>query len=411
MPVFSFITINENGKEVKGKVEADDKRSAVSLLRNQSMFVVSVSDLLTAVQGEKKDNLSTKGVLASLRKYLPVTNQDRIFFFQQLAMMIRSGLTLMRALDVCREQTVKLALYKSIGRMKHSIQLGNSFSAAITQERNMFPPLIAKLIYSAEVSGQMEKILEQISIFLTRKGEQKHQLLTSLTYPAIVIFATIGVAAILVLTIIPKFVQFLSRRSLALPWSTQMLVNISNFIQGYLPFIILAILATISGIYLVYRTKRGRLVIDHLLLRVPVVGKLLSIGVMAQMTQTLSVLLRSGITLYESIKTTSSVVRNQSIKLCLEQSSGKILAGNDLSGSFVHDSIPTLIPQVISVGEKSGTLVQVMEEISGFYDKQLQAKTKRLATLVEPALILFIGGMVGFVYFSFFQAVLQLAGR
>jgi len=409
MSIFNYTALNEKGAELRGRIEADNQRLAVTSLRGQSLFVVSIKQGKTnASLGELQD-MPSYGSFAFLKKLLPVTAQDRVFFFQQLAMMMRSGLTLLSALNHCRQQTGKIKLSLAIGRMAKSIQGGNSFSYAIGKERKIFPILAEKLIESSEVSGEMEQILEQIATHLTSRSEQKQNILTSLMYPVIVLIVALLVAAFLVIKVIPKFALFLARQDMDLPASTQMLINFSNVVRANIPMIIGGGLVMMVTFILVYRTHKGKLFIDHLFLKIPVIGKLLTVGAMTQMSQTLSILLRSGVTLLESLRVTSGIMENRALHKCLNQASDRILAGKDLASSLIHSVVPPLVPQVVSVGEKSGTLVQVLDELSNFYDKQLQAKTKLLAGLIEPFMILIIGGMVGFVYLSFFQAVLKVS--
>jgi type IV pilus assembly protein PilC len=411
MPVFHYSAINERGQDIKGHLEASDERSAVGLLRRQALFVLSIHPQDFSLSGGVSWIFPPEGWWSFVKKYLPVTAEERIFFFQQLSLMIRAGLTLLHALDICGRQAAKIALSHGVMRMKQAIEEGSSFSLAIKREDKLFEPIVVQLVYSAEISGQMGKILERIAKYLSEKEEHKQRLFTSLTYPMIVVLVTIGVSWFMLATVVPKFVHFLSRRALVLPWSTQMLVNISHFMTSYGLAILVFVFGLVVVVCWIYQTSKGRLMMDHVILKIPVVGELLTLGAMAQMTQTMAVLLQSGINLLEVIRTTQRVISNHVIQRCLRQAAEQIVIGKDLAGSLTHPVIPSLIPQVICVGEKSGTLVRVLEEISVFYDHQLQAKTRQLVTWLEPILILVIGGMVGFVYFSFFQAVFQMVGR
>lgn len=418
MPQFSFTAVDERGQEQRGQMEATDRRSAAASLRQQALFVVKLvgrSDDTTAEQTARDGiHLDVGNTFRKVRGILlPIRGKDRIFFLQQMALMLRSGLTLLQSLEVCREHTAKPAVADAIQRVAESIQSGKSFSKALTEEPNLLPHLGIKLIESAEASGEMDTVLSQLATHLEQKQELRTTLLTALTYPAIVLLVSSGVVIFLVGFVIPKFAKFFTQRATTLPWATQLLLDISdNFMRYGLPvFFVLA--ATAFALSVAYTTERGRLSLDRIFLFIPIVGKLLSVGAMAQITRTLSMLLNSGLTLLDSLRIVRSVVGNQAISGQLDRAAKSVLGGRDLAASLVDSTIPSLLPRVVAVGERTGALAHVLEELSEFYRKDLQARIKRMTTLVEPVLILINGVIVGFVYYAFFQAIFQIstAGR
>ena len=223
------------------------------------------------------------------------------------------------------------------------------------------------------------------------------------------LLTSIGVAAFLVFKVVPKFAAFFARRGGQLPWATQFLMDFSSWLIKYGPYLLLALSVSAGILFFMYLNPRGRYLIDRTLLYIPVIGSLLRVGAMAQFSQTLAMLLRSGLTLLESLRITGDVVSNRAFRKIIHQSSEEILKGRDLSSSLRERLIPPLVVQVVAVGEQTGALSEVLSELSDFYDQQLQIKIRRMSALIEPLMILIIGGMVGFVYFAFFQAVLQLA--
>lgn len=413
MPQFSFTAVDEQGREQRGQLEAPDIRSAAATLRQQSLFVVELgggsgtASNPTPGEGVHLDVGSAFRQLHGL--LLPIRAKDRIFFLQQLALMLRSGLTLLQSLEVCREHTSKPALADAIKRVAESIQSGKSFSKALAQEKILLPHLGIKLIESAEASGEMDTVLSQLATHLEQKQELRTTLLTGLTYPAIVLLVSIGVATFLVVKVIPQFSKFFAQRAVSLPWSTQLLLDISDYVITYGLPIFLVLLGTTLALSFAYTTERGRLSLDRIFLYIPVVGKLLTVGAMAQLTRTLSMLLNSGLTLLDSLRIVRTVIGNQAISSTLTRAAKEVLGGRDLASSLMNSTIPSLVPRVVAVGERTGALAHVLEELSEFYRRDLQARIKRMTTLVEPVLILIIGVMVGFVYFAFFQAIFQLA--
>jgi type IV pilus assembly protein PilC len=326
-----------------------------------------------------------------------------------MALMLHSGLTMLETLEVCRDHAAKPRLEAIIVRLINSVQSGNCLSQAMGMER-LFSTLSVRLIESAEASGELDRSLTQIAQHLQRRKELFTRLVTTLIYPTIVVITAIAVALFLVISVIPKFAAFLARRQMELPWTTQLLVSVSKFMIQYGWYLAAAVLMLIVAASVIWATRDGRRAIDRVLLGVPIVGKLLTIGAMIQFTHTLSVLLRSGLTLLDSLKIAAQVVSNRAIAAQMTLAAQKVLNGNDLSSSLRHPVIPLLVTRMIAVGERAGTLSQILGELGTFYDEQLQTRLRRMMALVEPALILIIGGMVGFVYYSFFQVIVQLAG-
>jgi len=414
MPQFSFTAVDEHGREQRGRLEATDRRSAAASLRQQALFVVELVGLAEGTASHTSDQRGLHLDVGKAYRHLhvqlfPIREKDRIFFLQQVALMLRSGLTLLQSLEVCREHAAKPSLADAITRMANAIQSGHSFSKALAQEKNMLPHLGIKLVESAEASGEMDTVLSQLATHLEQKQELKNKLLTGLTYPFIVVLVSIGVAAFLVIKVIPIFSKFFAQRAVSLPASTQLLLDISDYVITYGLPIIFVLAGLVIALLIAYTTKNGRPVLDRTFLSIPVVGKLLTVGAMAQISRTLSMLLHSGLTLLDSLRIVRSVVGNQAISLEMDRAAKEVLGGRDLASSLVCSIIPNLVPRVVTVGERTGSLAHVLEELSVFYRSDLQRRINRMTAMVEPALILIIGTMVGFVYFSFFQAAFQIA--
>lgn len=416
MSQFSYVALEEGGAERKGDLEASDARSAAVMLRRQGLFVM---ELKTQEPGPASaENAAGRkrrigDFLASARRSFgelrPVRDRDRILFLQQAALMLRSGLTLVQCLEEASHTTSKPRFAAALGRIGQAIRSGKSFSQAVTGEGLLFPVIVVKLIESAEASGEMDTILDQLAAHLEQKAQVQMNLLTSLTYPAIVLLTAVGVVAFLIVKVIPKFAKFFVSRHAELPWSTRFLIDLASFVQSKGLFLLGGLAGALAALLAAYASPGGRRRIDRGLLKLPIVGKLLKGAAMAHIGRTLAILLRSGVTLFESLQIAGGIAGNREIAACMERASEQILAGKDLAAGLRHPVIPPLVSQVVAVGERTGALVHVLEELGLFYDRQVQAMTKRMSALIEPVLILIIGGMVGFVYYAFFQAIFRLA--
>lgn len=406
MPSFDYIAVNVSGAESRGSLVADNARAATAELRARQLFVTEIREV-AAGAGETA-GLSKK---FELSEYLSVGGQDIVFFFRQLSFMLRAGLPVVQALQLSRTQISSGRLKLVIGTMLTDIEAGAPMSQAMAKHPEVFTTLMVNLTSAGENTGDMDSIMDRIATHVDKGLALKAMIVNAMIYPAVVIMAAMGVAIFLVWKIIPQFEKFLVGKGKALPPSTQALIDSSHFLRDNGPLIVAGVVALVVGIVLIYKTHGGRLKLDALLLKLPVLGKLLTNGAMAQMNWSLATMLRSGLTVRDGLTITAGVVSNLVVSEKLKSSAELILAGRDLSGSVRHPAIPDLVVQMIAVGERTGTLDHVLTELGGFYETAMQNGIKRLSTMIEPAMILVIGSMVGFVYYSFFQAMFKLAGR
>ncbi|MBV1883672.1 MAG: type II secretion system F family protein [Pseudomonadales bacterium] len=411
MAVFQYVALNSQGQEQQGSIDAADTKNAVNSLRAQALFVVSIEDQATADQSPLSQGSSGEEDFGeTLRGLLPISGAQKIFFIRQLALMLKSGLTLIESLDIAYGLT-KGKIKNIIKLMSDEIKGGANFSNAIDNHGgDVFSPMAMHMIRSAEASGELDVVLERISEHMERRAELIRNLVSSMTYPLIVLIAAIGMSIFLIVGVIPEFSKFFARTNKPLPEMTQQLMNLSAFVESNW-YLIMALLAVcIGGSIALYRTQAGRNRIDAFVLLIPIFGKLITSAAMAQVGWALAMLLRSGVSLLEALLIASDLIENRSISGALRDASEQVLAGRDLSSSLQSKNLPELLTQLAGVGERSGSLDHLMQEVGSFYEGELNALSKTLSTFIEPVLILVIGGMVGVVYYAFFEAIFSVAG-
>lgn len=408
MANFKYTAVDAKGKESKGVLQAADSRTAVAQLRQLNLFVVKIAEGATESKG-RPDGLAQEISFSSLSDMRSVPTSDLVFFFKQLAFMLRAGLPVVQALELSHTQVASGRLKNVIGKMITDIVNGNQLSQAMAKHSQVFPLIAVNLMIAGETTGDIDAIADRLATHLEKRVALKSQTINAMIYPGVVVVAATGVVTFLVIKIIPTFAKFLAGKGRALPPSTQFLIDTSDFALKYGLYIIGLFVLLVIGLIAAYQTPNGRLRIDGFLLRVPVIGKLLTHGAMAELNWSLSMMLRSGLTVFDSLKIASNVISNRLISTKLKSASESILTGRDMASSIRHQAIPELVTQMIAIGERTGTLDHVMLELGLFYEAQLQVGVKRLSAMIEPALILVIGGIVGFVYYAFFQAMFQLA--
>lgn len=405
MPLFAYTALTASGGELSGKQQSVDLNTAAQDLRGRGLRVLEIKQLKG--KGGFLGQANFADFLASQRS---VSSSALIFFFRQMAFMLRAGLPVMDALELSNHQISSARLRLTIRSMLKDIESGSALSFAMKKHKDVFPNMAVNLIIAGENTGDLDAIMERLATHLEKKSALRAHMINAMIYPVIVLVAAIGVGTFMTIKIIPKFAGFLLAQGRVLPPSTQALIDFSIYVRANGIMIIAVGIAIIIALLLTYQTKRGRYAIDSLFLRIPVMGSMFTTGEMAQMTWALSTLLRSGVTVFDALKITSELLNNRVYSDKLIHASTLILNGKDMASSIQHPQMPVLVLQMTAVGEKTGSLDVILQELGTYYEQLLETAIKRLSAMIEPAMILLIGGMVGFVYYAFFQALFSLVG-
>ena len=415
MPQFQYQALDQQGTARDGCIDASNESAAITKLRARSLYVLEIHPRKVRSQvlgqpGSGSSSASRKSYYHRfLERFQPIGTGEQVFFFRQLAVMLRSGLPLLQSLEVCQVQGSNRRLKKHIREIVDGIQSGKRFSQCLHLLKGVFPYTAIRLIETGEASGELDHVLERVATHLEMKVGLRSKIITSLAYPAIVIFTAVGVTAFLTWAVIPKFADYFAKRKLELPASTEALLQISGLLQQLGPWLILGGVGVAIAMGFVWRNTAGRLFLSRRASYIPVVGKIMEVSSMAQMGKTLSLLLGSGLTVTESLQVTASTTGNPAYKNGLSLSVSDILKGQSLSESLDQEDFPALVKQMISVGEQTGELSLALQQMGSFYESELQTRIQRMTVLIEPFILFFIGGTVGFVYFAFFKAVFQIA--
>lgn len=404
---FSYKALDPQGRERQGSVEANSAADATAMLRSRSMHVLKLE------AGNQSFSLARFLArifsLISIKRYTSPAIGDLVIFFRQMSLMLRSGNTLMQGLELCSEMTEKVQLRRSLINVLVAIQGGSSFANAIEQQGSKFPPLVAKLIASGEASGELQVTLERLADSLERSAALKRQFVSSLIYPTLVITAALGVTLFLAVSIVPKFATLLEGKSQQLPAATQVMLDVSAWLIDYGFYLGVSSGVIIFLILAAYTTKIGKAAIDRVLLHLPMVGSSIRTSGMAQMGWTMSMLLSSGLTVLESLRVVSDVMGNNRLSLCFTHAGDEILAGRSLAIGLSQSNIPMMVQHMAGIGERSGELEHVMQELGRYYQDLAEARIKRMIAMIEPAMTLVVGGLVGGVYYAFFKAMMQVS--
>ncbi len=402
-----YRAIDHQGNETTAVLEVESELSAQTQLRQLGLHVL---ELRQYKQGSSADS----GALFATIRYSAwagVATNDLVFLFRQLSLMLRAGYTLIDSIKTASELSTKRRMQKLLDRVAKAIERGQSLSQVMLQVGRPFSTVMSELVASGEKSGELDLVLERMAMDLERSKELKRQLMMSLAYPVFVLLMAMSIVLYLVLSVVPKFESFLASRGKAIPWAAQTLVDGVHwfFNNGMTLGVWLGGLTII--LMVLYRIPAARMMFDHALLKIPFVGACITSSSTARVFWTLSILLQSGMTVLNSLTITANTLDNRVQQKAILQASESILQGQSLGQALKSSAFPRLLAYMAMLGEKTGEVDRVIGDLGLYFQKDLEKKIKLMNLLIEPALIFIVGGIVGFVYFAFFQAVFTVSSR
>jgi type IV pilus assembly protein PilC len=402
MPAFRYLTRDRSGASQSGTLAAGSMETLIAELRGRGLLVIEI---------EPVENAAPRGVVTLNPATWPrAASFDVEIGFQQLATMLHSGLSLLASLRTVAEQARRVRAAAAWHRVADHIEQGATFADSLAAQANVFPDHAVQLVRVGETSGNLDTALRSGAEYLERSRQMRLTLLNALAYPAIVTLLAIGVASFMVLGVIPKIQKYLGGRGRALPGITQALLDVAGFTQTHLPFIGVGLLATLLALIFIYRWPPGRIGMDRFFLKLPVVGGALRLSGTAVLARSLGLLLESGVTLLDSLKTVERLLGNRALAACIAAARENVLRGGTLAAALAEKgAFMPMLARMTAVGESAGTLAPVLGEVARFHENQLVAVIRRMSILIEPVVIIVVGSIVGFVYIAFFAALFSLA--
>lgn len=402
MPAYTYSARDSSGASQTGTLTAASVELLSADLRSRGMLVLKVEPVAEEQRGR---------ISLDPRTWLPMTSFDVEIGFQQMASMITSGLSLLLALRTVAEQARRPRATMIWQDVSERIEQGSTFSDALAEHPRVFSRNVIQLIRVGEHSGNLDTALLRSAEQLERLRQMKLTVVNALAYPAIVVFLSVAVTMFLVLGVIPKLEKFLSGRGRALPAMTQTLLDITNFVQAWLPHLCVGAVSLLLALVATWFWPPGRRFLDRVLLRLPVVSGVLRLSGTAVFARGLSSLLESGVTLLDSLITVEHLVDNRVLREKIAEARQSVLRGESLAAGLSGGKrfLP-MLPRMVAVGESAGSLSTVLAEVARFHENQLLVVIRRLSVLIEPVVILVVGGIVGFVYLAFFSALFSTTG-
>jgi len=371
----------ETGEIKKGKISADSKNSAASILDEKNLYPITIED------AKKSESILKKNVFGT-----SIKAKDRVVFTRQLATLVKAGLPITQALNTAIEQMENPAFKQLLLKIAASVEGGQTLSASFAQYPKLFNNIFISLVDAGEQSGNLDESLVRLADQQEKEQQVIRKVRGALIYPAIVMVVIIGVVIFMVTTVLPQVANLYKELGAKLPFLTSGLLAVSNFMIRFWYLMVLLIIAIIFGVRAYIKTPGGRKVFDGFKMKAPFFGQLYKKLYAARLTRTLSSLVNSGVPLIKSIRIAGQAVDNVVIKEIVDNAAERVKTGDTLSASLrEHPEILTLVPQMIEVGEESGSLGSMLEKVANLFEDEVDQAVKNISGIIEPVMIIFLG--------------------
>jgi len=398
MPIYQWVAVTKRGRRLKGELDAANEKMALGQLKKRNLTI-------------KKLKAKPKDLLASLSFMQPkVTKKDLVIFTRQFSTMIDAGLPLVQGLQILAEQSENPTFKAILKEVNRDVEGGSTLAEAMKKHPQVFDSLFVNLVAAGEVGGILDTILRRLAGFIEKAEKLKSQIKGAMTYPIVVVAIAIIVISVILIFVIPVFEDMFKGFGKALPAPTQIVVNMSRFMKSNFYWCFAAVFAIYYAFKKYRSTTGGRKATDTLFLKLPVFGDLLKKTAVARFTRTLGTMLASGVPILDALEIVAKTSGNMVIEEIIYEVRGSIAEGQTIAEPLSeNDVFPGMVIQMISVGEATGALDTMLEKIADFYDDEVDAAVGALTSMLEPLLMLFLGGSIGGLVIAMYLPIFQMA--
>ena len=396
---YAYRVRDRQGKLLGGTLEADNEQAVVAKLRQLGYAPVSI-------QAEKGAGLKAEVRLPGSGR---VKLKDLAVFSRQFATMINSGLSLLRALTILGEQTANKRLAQIIALVRAEVEKGVSLSAAMAKHPKVFNRLYVSMVRAGEIGGFLDQVLVQVAETFEKEVALRGKIKSAMTYPVVVFVMVLGIVAAMLVFIVPTFESLYESLGGKLPLPTQLLINASNVVRRLFLLVILAVGLLLFGFRRWKATQRGRYLVDAFKLKVKVFGPLFHKSALSRFSRTLSTLIRSGVPILQALEIVRETVNNAVISRAVQDVQESVREGESLALPLAkHATFPSMVVQMMAVGEETGALEVMLAKVADFYDQEVEAAVASLTSLIEPILIAVMGAAVGGMVIALYMPLFNI---
>ncbi len=398
MPVYKWVAETKKGKILKGELEAADERIAQLQLKRRNLTI-------------KKIKAKPKDLFANVAFFQPkITAKDVVIFTRQFSTMIDAGLPLVQGLTILAEQTENKTFQNVLKRVTKDVEGGSSLAEALKKHPKVFDALYVNLVAAGEIGGILDTILQRLAAYIEKAEKLKTRIKGAMTYPIIVVAVAVLVIGVILIFVIPVFQEMFSSFGKALPVPTQIVVAMSDFLKGNIHYVIGAFIVFVFAFKKYRNTKKGRKQTDALALKLPVFGNLLKKSAVARFTRTLGTMISSGVPILDALEIVAKTSGNVVLEEIIYEVRSSIAEGQTIAEPLSEAAIfPRMVVQMISVGEATGALDTMLNKIADFYDDEVDAAVEALTSMLEPLLMVFLGGAIGGLVVAMYLPIFQMA--
>lgn len=398
---YRYLAYDATGAEKKGVLQVEQEETAERLLYNQGLTIAKLTKTPAAF---------------NLAKWFPTffgpKTRDIVVFSNQLANLVESGVPLLAGINLMAEEVSSKPLGKVLYEVMDDIRQGSAISTALARHELVFPPIYCQMIRVGEQTGNLGGVLRQLAIHLEKENTIKSRIQSAMAYPALVLSLAFVVVLILMNFTLPPLLQLYGEFEADLPWPTRFLMNSSEFFLQYRLYLLLGLVAIILGGFFYFRSKAGKRVLAHVMLKMPVVGKVNTHGNSARFSRTLSTLLSAGLQLTESMELTGQTIQNVVLHEEIDYLKQEAMQGRGIANPLSSSKyFPKMLSQVVRVGEETGSLDSQLLTLASYYEEEVDRSLDTLTGLLEPGMVIFVGLIVAFVAISIIMPMYSLLGQ
>jgi general secretion pathway protein F len=400
MPIFEYKGINKSGKNVRSTIDADNLRNARLKLKKDGIFVIEVRDK-SKTKSAAKTRTSRSG---------SVSVEDRATTTRQLATLLKANIPLVEALAATSDQADNQILKEALADIKNMVNEGSSFHKGLTKYPKIFNNIYVTMCEAGEASGTLDVILLRLAEFTEAENELNAKVRSAMLYPVImVVFVTVMLGVMFVF-VIPKMQVIFESAELKLPWYTEVVIGVSGIMVNYWMLLLMGIFGSVVLFKSWKNSDSGSKKWDQILLKMPIVGKLVRMIAVSRFTRTLATLLTGGVPMLQAMDIVKNVVGNSVLSTAIEDARNNISEGESVAGPLKRsEQFPPIVTHMINIGEKTGELEHMLTQVSDSYDFQVKTQISGLTSLLEPVMIIMMGLVIGIIVFSIMIPMFEMA--
>jgi len=396
MAVFDYTAVDYAGRKVNSQVEAKDRNSAISKLRKTRLVIISIRE-------------SNSKEIAPLKKRHKVKLEDLVLFTRQLAALVKAGVSLVKGLNILLTQVENLSLRDIISTVITKIESGSSLSDALAMYPDVFSHLFINMIKAGEFSGALDDILERLALYQESVTKFNRKVKSAFTYPIIVFSVAMLITAVIFLKVIPGFKDMFATLNVTLPTPTLIVIKISELFRSYFFVVVGVLVASVFIMKRLVKIAQVQMQLDKIKLNFPVFGKIVRKVIVARFSRTLYTLIKSGVSILSALEISSKTSGNKVVESILGEVMVKVSKGEKIAASLSESNVFSfLVINLIAVGEETGDLASMLDKIAQFYEEEVDVAVSNLTSMIEPFIIVFLGGLIGGIVLAMFLPILKI---